>query len=200
MTVDGEVDRFEVRTDRAALRRSVRRLTVTTLIGNAVLITVIGVQVGWLINALDSIVLALVLGGALTLLAFAHGCLTLGYGPVAALRQRLVLDRVMVVDRAGIWLAAPQTDAGSAFLPWSAVGTVGPRRTLGAKVVSIRLRSGIQQDHPGSYGLRDPRIWKWVNGPGLQVGTKGATATGESIRAAIDHYAALARQHAALDD
>jgi hypothetical protein len=194
MTVQTEVDRFEVRTDRAALRRTVRRATMITLISNAVLMAVIGVLVGAAINVLDSFPVALALGGLVSLVGFANGCVQLGMGPMAALRQRQALDRVMVVDRAGIWIAAPQTDAGSAFLPWPVVGAVGPRRRPGSAVVTVRVRPGVQPDHPGAYGLGDPLIWKWLNGPGLQVGTKGATATGEDIIAAIDHYQTAARQ------
>jgi hypothetical protein len=89
-------------------------------------------------------------------------------------------------------MAVPESDVGSAFLPWSAVGPVVPRRVLGQTVLSIWLRPGTAPDHPGAYGLSDRRIWRAANRSGLLVGTRGTTVTSDEIRAAIGRYSAAA--------
>jgi hypothetical protein len=189
--VDGE--RFELRTDRVALRRLYRRLFWLIVPVNLLLAAVLGAQVGLLANVLDSTTSAMLYGAGFGLLIFGLAWTVFGQGSLAWLRIRRVIDPVLVADRRGVWLAVPQSDAGSVFLPWPAVGQIVPRRSLRHTVLSIRLAPGIRPDHPGASGLDDRRIWRHLNRQGLQVGPQGTNATGDQVLAALHHFATQAR-------
>jgi hypothetical protein len=179
---------MEVRTDRTALRRYVRRMTWLIVGGNAVVTMLLGVLVGLAISGFDGL-LAPVLGGALLAgLAFANGCLTLTGGGLGHLRRRREQDLVLTVDASGIRMPVPTSDAGEVFLPWPLVGDVERRSVLRHPVLAIKGRPVVRADHPGAAGLHDPVIMRAVTGPGLQLGTRFLTVDADTIAATIERY------------
>lgn len=188
-----DAERFELRTDRVALRRLYRRLFWLLVPVNVFLAAVLGAQAGLLAGVLDSMTSAVLYGAGIGVLIFGLGWTVFGQGSLAWLRVRRVIDPVLVVDRRGIWLAVPQSDAGSAFLPWPVVGQIVTRRHLRHTILSVRLVPGIRPDHPGAFGFDDRKIWRHVNRQGLQIGTQGTSATGEQILTALHHFAVQAR-------
>lgn len=193
MDGSGGGERFELRTDRVALRRLYRRQFWLLVPVNVFLAAVLGAQAGLLASVLDSTTSAVLYGAGFGVLIFVLAWTVFGQGTLAWLRVRRVIDPVLVVDRRGIWLAVPQSDAGSAFLPWPAIGQIVTRRHLRHTILSIRLRPGIEPNHPGASGLDDRKIWRHVSRRGLQVGPQGTSATGEQILAALNHFAVQAR-------
>jgi hypothetical protein len=187
--VSGGTERFELRTDRVALRRLYRRLFWLLVPANVFLAAALGAQAGLLASILESTTSSVLYGAGFGVLIFGLAGTVFGQGSLAWLRVRRVIDPVLVVDRRGLWLAVPQSDAGSVFLPWPAVGQVVTRRHLRHTILSIRLGPGIRPDHPGAFGLDDRKIWRHLNRRGLQVGPQGTNATGEQILAAINHFA-----------
>jgi hypothetical protein len=179
---------FEVRTDRAALRRYVRRMSWLIVGGNAVTTMLIGVLGGLAISGLDGLLVPIVGGALLAGLAFANGCVTLTTGGLGRLRRRQAQDTVLIVDAAGIRMPVPTGAAGEVFLPWSLVGDVDRRSLFRHTVFAIKGRPVVRADHPGAEGLHDPVILRAVAGPGLHLGTRFLTADADAIAATIERY------------
>lgn len=179
---------MEVRTDRAALRRYVRRMSWLIVGGNAVLMMLIGVLVGLAISGFDGLLVPMLGGALLAGVAFANGCVTLTSGGLGQLRRRREQDLVLVVDASGIRMPVPTSDAGEVFLPWSLVGDVDRRSIFRHTVFAIKGRPVVRADHPGAEGLHDPVILRAVAGPGLRLGTRFLTVDADTIAATIERF------------
>jgi len=187
------MDRFEVRTDTAALRRYIRRRTWLLTSLGVLQLAAIGALVGLTIGSAGGLAYPLVGGALLGAFAYGFGYLGARTGPLPRLRQRLELDRVLLMDPAGLWMPVPTSAAREVRLPWTAVGDVTTRRVFRHTVVSIRTRPGVGPGHPGAVGLDDPVILRAATGPGLQLGTRFTDSDGAAVLAAINRFRHAAR-------
>jgi hypothetical protein len=178
-------ERFEVRTDRQALRRFVRWMTVFSIGTSVVYVAALGTMVGLTIRSVGGFAVPMAGGALLAVLAYFFGRYDSVGGALGRLRKRQEIDVVLVLDQAGLWMPVPGTAAREVRLPWSAVGDVRIRRVLFQRIVSIAARPGVTAEHPGTVGLDDPRVRRYVYRPGLALGTRFTNTNPDAVVAAI---------------
>ena len=132
----------------------------------------------------------LICGAVIGVFACGFGYLGAMSGPLPRLRKRLLLDRVLVLDPDGLWLALSAEWGNEARLPWAAVGDVTSRRVIRHTVVSIRVRPGVA----GVVGLDDPEVLRVATGPGLVLGTRFTDSDTGTVLAAINRFRLAAAQ------
>jgi hypothetical protein len=190
------MDRFEVRTDRAALRRYVRRRA--WLLGSlgVVQMAAFGLLVGISIGSAGGLAYPVAGGAILGAVGYLFGYAGAATGPVPRLRKRLALDRVLALDPAGLWMPVLMTEAREVRLPWAAVGDVTTRRVFRHTIVTINARPGVDAGFPGAVGLADPAVLRLVTGPGLQLGLRFTDTDAETVLAAIHRLRLAAARRA----
>lgn len=189
-------ERFEVRTDRAAIGRRVKRglqlnFSLVLLAGAAVAgLVVMG------ITSLDisGPAFGLLAGAVLGLTLVMYSVVWMLTGPTMWIVRREI-PMVLIADASGLWIAVPGTADGFVFLPWSAVGAVKVRGGGKGKGLTVGLRPGVRPDHPGAMGLMDPIAYNAAR-RGVRVNTLGTTADAATVRTVIDQYRAGAGMEA----
>jgi hypothetical protein len=184
------VQQLIVRADLPKRRRRYRvtALVLTVLYG--IMAALLGVQMGLLAHITDGIVTALLFGALAGLLGFMFGALTQHGGGLRQLRAAASLSRIMTIDPAGLWFAHALPLGTEVFLPWAIVGSVRRRPWMRNEVLLVTLRPGVRPDHPGAYGLDDPKLWRALNGDGMLIGLRDTVPDREQVVAAIAHHLA----------
>jgi hypothetical protein len=185
------MERFEVRTDRAALRRYIRRRMWVLTALNIVQMAMLGALLGLVGGTIGGIAAPLISGAVVGAFACGFGYIGALTGPLPRLRKRLLLDRVLVLDPDGLWLPMSAEWGNEVRLPWAAVGDVTSRRIVRHPVVAIRVRPGVS----GVVGLDDPEVLRVATGPGLVLGTRFTDSDTETVLAAINRFRLAAAPH-----
>jgi hypothetical protein len=176
-----------VRADLPPRRRRHRHTVVALSIGYGFLAALFGVQLGLLAHVIDSLVLALIPGAVAGLFGFLLG-LTMWFGAVRPLRAAASLSRIMTVGADGLWFAHAQPLGTEVLLPWEIIDRVRRRPWIRNEILLVTLREGVRQDHPGAYGLDDPKLWRALNDRGLVIGLRDIVPDREQVVAAIAHH------------
>ncbi len=179
--------RFEVRTDRAALYRRVKRSLQLELLLVLLLAGVLGGCLAGAVGTLeDALALQLAVGVGIGIGAAIGTLVWMLTGPVTWLLRR-EMPVPMVADAAGIWMAVPGTAAGSVRLPWQAVKSLTARgRGTGVAVV-VRMRRDVRPDAPGVEGLGDS-VTVTAARRGIVVSTVGTDTTARDALAVLEAY------------
>ncbi|GIJ50702.1 hypothetical protein Val02_75880 [Virgisporangium aliadipatigenens] len=178
-------DQFVVRIDRPALRRLTTRTAAVAVLLHSIVVAVVGGTAAVMVlTGAGSTVLKAAVGAGIALFAYAVGAIHVGLGTLSLLRLRQGMDRLLSAGLDGLWMAVPQSDAGSVFLPWTAVGVVSATDLW----LRVRIQAGTMKFHPGSVGLDDPKIWRALNGNGLLVDMRDANAESDDILNAVSYY------------
>jgi len=179
-------DHFVVRIDRPALRRLTTRTAAVAVVLHSVVVAVVGAAVAVMVLPSDAggAPLRAGVGAGIALFAYAVGAVHVGLGALSLLRLRQGMDRLLSAGLDGLWMSVPQSDAGSVFLPWTAVGVVSATDVL----LRVRIQAGTMRFHPGSVGLDDPKIWRALNGNGLLVDMRDADAEPDDILNAVSYF------------
>lgn len=191
-------DRLVVRTDRRLVGRLVWRGNIPLVVGMAACIA-LGAGFGAVVGSLQpdgtSVGLGALAGGLAAVIAYTAGFTLYLFVSVMHMVHREV-DVMAVVEPEGMYVAVPGTNAGSAYLPWDAIGSVTPRgAATGARVV-VRPVPALRRDHPGARGLDDDVLWRALRARGLTIRTGTALVPHEQVVAAVHHYGARrAAQH-----
>jgi hypothetical protein len=181
------MERFEVHTDKRRLRRYIRVRTTILVFLSAVQMAGLGMVVGLTSSLDDGLKVPLIGGAAVGAFAFLYGYASALTGPMARMRRRLELDRVLVVDAEGFSMPLTGGWGREIRVPWPAVRDVTARRFFRHHIVSIKLRSGVREDDPGVAGL-DRSSLRVAISRGLALGTKFTDSDAEAIQAAIHHF------------
>ena len=185
-------DRLVVTTDRVGLGRRVRRSTwiLTAVMLAAVLVgATCMVASSTMIDATVPLTMVWTIALMVGLLGFMAAFVGTFFGTARLMVLREV-PTIVAVDREGLWLAVPGSDAGFAWLPWSAVGTVEQSGRRSRGVLVVRLRPGLRPDHPGVQGLAEPLVWRVARQNGFKVDLSSASHDAATVLAAINHHAA----------
>jgi hypothetical protein len=177
-------DHFVVRIDRPALRRLTVRTAVIAVVLHSVVVTVVGAAAAVMVLPGDGDLRKAGLGAGVALFAYSVGVVHVGLGTLSLLRLRQGMDRLLSAGLDGLWMSVPQSDAGSVFLPWTAVGVVSATDVL----LRVRLQAGTMRFHPGAVGLDDPRIWRALNGNGLLMDMRDADAESDDVLNAVSYF------------
>lgn len=187
----GPLDRFEIRTDRAAVYRRVKRGLQWGFVG---VILTAGLVCGVVTAAADAtasgtpLMLAVGFGiGALTVMFTVSWMIT---GPVMWVVRR-EMPVPLVADGQGVWMAVPGTAEGFVRLPWWAVSSVTTRGNGKGKGVVVKIRRDVHQTAPGVEGLTDS-ITISAARRGIVVSTVGTNVTARQAHAVLDQYARAA--------
>lgn len=188
----GPTDRFEIRTDRAAVFRRVKRALQWELSAAMILA---GLVSGAFVAALGAAGLT---ASVMAPLGFMIGVMiVIGFigwmfrGPVMWLLRR-EMPVPLVADAHGVWMAVPGTAEGFVRLPWWAVRSVRMRGRGDGKAVVVAMRPDVAPNAPGVEGLGDT-ITVGAARRGVVVSTVGTNVTARQTHAVLDQYA---RQHA----
>lgn len=184
------MERFEVRIDAARLRRHIRVRTAVLVFFGAVQMAGFGVIVGMIASLSDGLAVPLAAGAVLGAFAFLFGYAGARNGPMARLRQRLDLERVLVLDAAGLSMPLTGGWGREIRVPWPAVGDVTARRIFRHDVVSIKVRPGVGPGQPGVVGLDDRQTLRVATSHGLALGTRFTDSDAAAIQAAIARFRA----------
>ena len=189
-------DRFEVRTDRAAVYRRVKRSLQLELVLVLVLAGVLGASLVAAVGSLDdALPLHLAVGFGVGVGAVGATLVWMLTGPVMWLLRR-EMPVPMVADAAGVWMAVPGTAAGSVRLPWWAVESLATRGRGPGVAVVVRMRRDVRAEAPGVEGLGDS-VTVAAARRGIVVSTGGTDTTARDALAVLQAYR-LAAQGAAV--
>ena len=190
--LSGPPDRFEIRTDRAAVFRRVKRALQWELSAAMILA---GVVSGGFVAALGAAGLeASVMAPLGLMLGIMIVSAFIGWmfrGPIMWLMRR-EMPVPLVADAHGVWMAVPGTAEGFVRLPWWAVRSVTMRGRGDGKAVVVVMRPDVAPNAPGVEGLTD-KITVGAARRGIVVSTYGTNVTARQTHAVLDQHA---RHHA----
>ncbi|WP_199423141.1 hypothetical protein [Actinotalea solisilvae] len=182
-------DPLVVRTDRRLVGRLVWRGNVPLVLAMLACVaagTGLGALAGSTPQTDMSATLGALMGALGAAIAFTVALSVFLFASVLHMVHREV-DVMAVVEPTGLHVAVPGTNAGSAYLPWHAIGSVTPRgRGRRARLV-VRAVPGLRRDHPGARGLEDDLLWRSLRSQGLTIRTGTALVPHEHVLAAVRH-------------
>lgn len=186
-------DRFEIRTDRSAVYRRVKRslqwefvlvmLAAGLTVGGATALFATLGPGAWFVGIMGFSV------GVMVVILLVPWMLA---SPVMWLLRR-EMPVPLVADAQGVWMAVPGTAEGFVRLPWWAVRSVTTRGRGGGKAVVVRMRREVPQAAPGVEGVTDAMTASAAR-RGIVVSTVGTSATARETHAALDRYAREAHE------